>query len=94
MLRSRNFLDVRLSASGIKKPILESRAGLLRKRLVQLGVTMAAVVPTVARTVGTPGAKAIASITNATAEIVTVIFVNMMTPRSANTRELIYFVKL
>jgi hypothetical protein len=39
-LCSRNFLDVRLSASGIKKPILESRAGLLRKRLVQLGVTI------------------------------------------------------
>ena len=40
---------------------------------------LAAVVPTVARTVGTPGANAIASITNATAEIVTAIVFNMNT---------------
>jgi Isochorismatase family len=39
--------------------------------------SMAVVARTVARTVGTPGAKAIASITNATAEIVTTIFLNM-----------------
>ena len=38
MLRSRNFLDVRLSASGIKKPSLKSCTGLLCKRLVQFGV--------------------------------------------------------
>ncbi len=37
-LASRNFLDVRLSASGIKKPSLKSRAGLIGKRLVQFGV--------------------------------------------------------
>ena len=40
---------------------------------------LAAVAPTVARTVGTPGANAIASITNATAEIVTAIVFNMNT---------------
>ena len=38
---------------------------------------LAVVVRTVARTVGTPGANATASITNATAEMVTAIFLNM-----------------
>ena len=38
MLRSRNFLDVRLSASGFKKPSLKSCTVLLRKMLVQLRV--------------------------------------------------------
>jgi hypothetical protein len=38
---------------------------------------LATVVRTVARTVGTPGAKATASITNATADIVAAIFLNM-----------------
>ena len=38
MLCSRNFLDARLSASGIKKPSLKSCTGLLRKMLVQLRV--------------------------------------------------------
>ena len=45
--------------------------------------SLATVVPTVARTVGTPGAKATATITNATAEIVTAIFLNMTTTRCA-----------
>ena len=38
MLCSRNFLDARLSASGIKKPSLKSCTGSLRKMLVQLRV--------------------------------------------------------
>ena len=38
LLRPRNLRDVRLSARRIKKPSLESRARLLRKRLVQFGV--------------------------------------------------------
>ena len=45
--------------------------------------SLATVVRTVARTSGTPGAKATASITNATAEIVTAIFFNMTTTRCA-----------
>jgi hypothetical protein len=80
-LRARNFLDVRLSASGIQKPILESLARLLRKRF-SLASSLAAVARTVARTVGTPGAKATANMTNATAEIVIAIFLNMI-PRLA-----------
>jgi hypothetical protein len=47
-----------------------------------LASPLAAVVPTVARTVGTPGANAIASITNATAEIVTAIVFNMNTDQA------------
>jgi hypothetical protein len=38
---------------------------------------VATLVLTVARTVGTPGAKATASITNATVEIVTAIFLSI-----------------
>ena len=38
LLRPRSLLNVRLSTRRIKKPILESLARLLRKRLVQFGV--------------------------------------------------------
>jgi hypothetical protein len=47
-----------------------------------LASSLAAVARTVARTVGTPGAKATANMTNATAEIVIAIFLNMI-PRLA-----------
>jgi len=46
-----------------------------------LASSLVVVVRAVARTVGTPGAKAMASMTNATAEIVTAIFLNMTTPQ-------------
>jgi hypothetical protein len=92
-LSPRSFLGVRLSASGIKKPTLESCAGLFPRGWINLASSSAALVRTVARTVGTPGAKAIANNTNATAETLTAIFLNMMTRRSGNTSELIDFVK-
>jgi hypothetical protein len=80
LLRSRNLLDVRLPASGIKKPNLESCAGLLRKRF-NLASSLVIVVPAVARAVGTAGAKATASMTNATADIVAAISLNITIPR-------------
>ena len=55
-----------------------------------LASPLAAVVPTVARTVGTPGANAIASITNATAEIVTAIVFNMNTDQARPSALLSY----
>jgi hypothetical protein len=38
MLRSSGFLRVHFAASGIKKPSLERRAGLFRRRLAQRGL--------------------------------------------------------
>ena len=84
-LSPRSFLGVRLSASGIKKPTLESCAGLFPRGWINLASSSAALVRT--------GAKAIANNTNATAETLTAIFLNMMTRRSGNTSELIDFVK-
>ena len=55
MLRSRNFLDVRLSASGIKKPSLKSCTVLLRKMLLQLRVIIGDLSCQRLETVGTPG---------------------------------------
>jgi hypothetical protein len=55
-----------------------------------LASPLAALVPTVARTVGTPGAKAMASITNATAEIVTAVVFNMNTDQARPSALLSY----
>ena len=65
MLRSRNFLDVRLSASGIKKPSLKSCTVLLRKMLVQLRVIIGDCRANGCENRRHTGAKATASITKA-----------------------------
>jgi hypothetical protein len=66
-----------LAASGIKKPNLERCAALRRIQLVQFRVIIGRSRADSCEDIGTPGARATASITNATAEIVTAISLSM-----------------
>ena len=80
--RSRGFLDVQLAASGIKKPNLKSRAGLLRNRSGQLGLVIFGrqSCERLRELSAQSGAKAMASMTSATAETVIAIFLVTTSP--------------
>ena len=66
-----------LAAGGIKEPNLKRRAGLVGERLAQFGVIMGDSRASGREGGWTRGANAIPSMTNAAAEIVIAIFLNI-----------------
>jgi hypothetical protein len=78
LLRPRNLLGVRFKSDQETKSGKQHRIAV--RGWLNLVSSLVVVARTVARTVGTPGAKATASITNAAAETVTAIFLNITIP--------------